>query len=136
MGIAIETKRMDMFVDSIRYDVLICQSGLELDIKFSQYYYFFHESFLFFSKSRERDTMLSYAFKTVMTLIQNRTYRNQLLRELINLYRHTTTGDSATVSSPDWVQMVQCLIFLDDPNTVSLTLVQNDFVSLHNWFYF
>ena len=65
--------------------------------------------------------MLSYAFKTVMTLIQIRDYRNQLLRELINLYRHTTAAtDSITSSSPDWVQMVQCLIFLDDPNTVNI----------------
>ena len=75
------------------------------------------------SKSRDRDTMLSYAFKTVMTLIQNRTYRNQLLRELINLYRHTTISESVTTSSPDWVQMVQCLIFLDDPNTVSIVVI-------------
>merc|ERR1712088_872018 len=37
-------------------------------------------------------------------------------------YRHVTTGDSATTSSPDWVQMVQCLIFLDDPNTVAAVL--------------
>ena len=65
--------------------------------------------------------MLSYAFKTVMTLIQIRDYRNQLLRELINLYRHTAAAtDSITSSSPDWVQMVQCLIFLDDPNTVNI----------------
>ena len=76
---------------------------------------------VFSSKSRDRDTMLSYAFKTVMTLIQIRDYRNQLLRELINLYRHTAAAtDSITSSSPDWVQMVQCLIFLDDPNTVNI----------------
>ena len=45
MGIAIETHRMDIFVDSIK-------------------------------KSREgRDSMLSYAFRVVMTLIPSRSYR-------------------------------------------------------------
>ena len=82
MGIAIETKRMDIFVDSIK-------------------------------QSKDRDAMLSYAFKVVMTLIQNRSYRNELLRKLIDLYRDI---DNQT---PDYVQMVQCLIFLDDPNTVA-----------------
>lgn len=80
MGIAIETKRMDMFVESIK-------------------------------KSNDWDGMLSYAFLVVMTLIQNRTYRNELLRKLIDLYRD--------IEHPDFVQIVQCLIFLDDPNTVA-----------------
>ena len=39
--------------------------------------------------------------------------RNELLKELINLYRESDN------QSPDFVQMVQCLIFLDDPNTVA-----------------
>jgi len=83
MGIAIETHRMDIFVDSIK-------------------------------KSREgRDSMLSYAFRVVMTLIPSRSYRNELLKQLINLYRES---DAQT---PDFVQMVQCLIFLDDTDTVA-----------------
>jgi len=83
MGIAIETRRMDVFVDSIK-------------------------------QSKEgRDAMLSYAFRVVMTLIPKRSYRNELLKELINLYRESDN------QSPDFVQMVQCLIFLDDPNTVA-----------------
>ena len=41
------------------------------------------------------------------------THRNELLKELINLYRESDN------QSPDFVQMVQCLIFLDDPNTVA-----------------
>jgi len=84
MGIAIETRRMDVFVDSIK-------------------------------RSKDRDAMLSYAFRVVMTLIQNRSYRNELLRKLIDLYRDIPSADQ----EPDYVQMVQCLIFLDDPNTVA-----------------
>merc|ERR1719259_109041 len=48
-----------------------------------------------------------------MTLIPSRSYRNELLKELINLYRES---DAQT---PDFVQMVQCLIFLDDTDTVA-----------------
>jgi len=83
MGIAIETRRMDIFVDSIK------------------------------QSTKGRDAMLTYAFKVVMTLIPSRSYRNELLKELINLYRESDN------QSPDFVQMVQCLIFLDDPNTVA-----------------
>jgi len=84
MGIAIETRRMDVFVNSIKQS----KDG--------------------------RDAMLSYAFKVVMTLIPSRSYRNELLKELINLYRENRDNQS-----PDFVQMVQCLIFLDDPNEVA-----------------
>merc|ERR1719259_1226795 len=48
-----------------------------------------------------------------MTLIPSRSYRNELLKQLINLYRES---DAQT---PDFVQMVQCLIFLDDTDTVA-----------------
>ena len=55
--------------------------------------------------------MLGYAFRVVMNLIQNRTYRGELLRTLVKLYRGLTT--------PDYVQMCQCLIFLDEPMAVA-----------------
>lgn len=55
--------------------------------------------------------MLSYAFQVVMSLIQNRGFRNTVLRRLVNLYRNLGT--------PDYVNMCQCLIFLDDPLAVA-----------------
>lgn len=55
--------------------------------------------------------MLSYASQVVMSLIQNRGFRNTVLRCLVNLYRNLET--------PDYVNMCQCLIFLDDALAVA-----------------
>lgn len=46
-----------------------------------------------------------------MSLIQNRAFRNTVLRSLVGLYRGLTT--------PDYVNMCQCLIFLEDPLSVA-----------------
>ncbi|XP_034238410.1 26S proteasome non-ATPase regulatory subunit 1 [Thrips palmi] len=55
--------------------------------------------------------MLHYAFQVAMSLIQNRGFRNSVLRSLVALYRDLDT--------PDYVNMCQCLIFLDDPLAVA-----------------
>lgn len=55
--------------------------------------------------------MLSYAFQVAMSLIQNRAFRNTVLRSLIELYKGLTTAD--------YVNMCQCLIFLDDAVSVA-----------------
>ena len=55
--------------------------------------------------------MLGYAFRVVMSLIQNRHYRGELLHTLVKLYKGLKT--------PDYVQMCQCLIFLDQPMAVA-----------------
>lgn len=55
--------------------------------------------------------MLQYAFQVAMSLIQNRGFRNSVLRSLVALYRDLET--------PDYVNMCQCLIFLDDPLAVA-----------------
>ncbi|XP_055937384.1 26S proteasome non-ATPase regulatory subunit 1-like [Argiope bruennichi] len=55
--------------------------------------------------------MLSYSFKVTMSLIQNRMYRNQVLQTLVNLYKNLET--------PDYVNMCQCLIFIDDAQAVA-----------------
>ncbi|XP_014213082.1 26S proteasome non-ATPase regulatory subunit 1 [Copidosoma floridanum] len=55
--------------------------------------------------------MLSYAFQVAMSLIQNRGFRNTVLRCLVRLYKNLNT--------PDYVSMCQCLIFLDDALAVS-----------------
>lgn len=47
--------------------------------------------------------MLSYAFRVVMSLIQKRDYRCELLRSLVDLYR--------SLAKPDYIQ-VNLLVFL------------------------
>lgn len=46
-----------------------------------------------------------------MSLIQNRGFRNSVLRSLVGLYRN--------LAVPDYVNMCQCLIFLEDPLSVA-----------------
>uniref|UniRef100_A0A224XJ34 26S proteasome non-ATPase regulatory subunit 1 n=1 Tax=Panstrongylus lignarius TaxID=156445 RepID=A0A224XJ34_9HEMI len=75
LGIALETRRMDIFDKAIM-------------------------------QSEDKSSMLLYAFQVSMALLQNRGFRNSVLRSLVNLYRG--------LEIPDYVNMVQCLIFLDD----------------------
>ena len=93
LGIALETRRMDIFEQSIR----------DCDLQ-------------------SRSQMLDYAFKTSMSLIDNRHFRNDILKILVSLYREIGTTGSMTpsgVNGPDFVSMSQCLIFLDDANSVA-----------------
>lgn len=80
LGLALETRRMDVFESSIM-------------------------------KSDDVAGMLSYAFQVAMSLIQNRAFRNEVLRSLVSLYRG--------LGIPDYVNMCQCLIFLEDPLSVA-----------------
>merc|ERR1719319_1679902 len=83
LGIAIETKRLDVFERAL-------------------------------TATRDQDKtneMLSYAFRCAIGLIQNRSYRGELLTTLVKLYKG--------LSTPDFVQMSQCLIFLDEPLAVA-----------------
>lgn len=63
------------------------------------------------TQSEDVSGMLSYAFQVAMSLIQNRGFRNNVLRSLVGLYRGLAT--------PDYVNMCQCLIFLEDPLSVA-----------------
>lgn len=83
LGIALETRRMDIFERSIM-------------------------------KSDDVSTMLAYAYNVTMSLIQNRGFRNEVLRCLVGLYRD--------LGVPDYVNMCQCLIFLEDPLAVAEVL--------------
>nr|XP_023022395.1 26S proteasome non-ATPase regulatory subunit 1-like [Leptinotarsa decemlineata] len=83
MGLALETRRMDIFKASIK-------------------------------QSDDMISMLTYAFQVAMSLIQNRSFRNTVLRALVGLY--------SSLASPDYVNMCQCLIFLEDPPTVGTIL--------------
>lgn len=80
LGIALETRRMDIFEASIM-------------------------------QSDDIPGMLSYAFQVTMSLIQNRAFRNNVLRSLVGLYKG--------LGVPDYVSMCQCLIFLEDPISVA-----------------
>ncbi|XP_055381283.1 26S proteasome non-ATPase regulatory subunit 1 [Condylostylus longicornis] len=83
LGIALETRRMDIFEAAIM-------------------------------KSDDVNGMLAYAYQVTMSLIQNRGFRNEVLRCLVDLYRN--------LSTPDYVNMCQCLIFLEDPLAVAEVL--------------
>lgn len=80
LGIALETRRMDIFEAAINH-------------------------------SDDINSMLAYAFQVTMSLIQNRAFRSNVLRCLVKMYR--------SLAVPDYVNMVQCLIFLEDPLAVA-----------------
>lgn len=65
-------------------------------------------------KSDDVAGMLVYAFQVTMSLIQNRGFRNTVLHCLVELYR--------SLEVPDYVNMVQCLIFLENPMEVAQLL--------------
>lgn len=83
IGIAIETKRLDIFEKAI------------ID-------------------SDNMPSMLDYAYKIIMGLVENRHYRNELLQILVKLYK--------SFAIPDYVNICQCLIFLDDAQSVATIL--------------
>ncbi|XP_064455516.1 26S proteasome non-ATPase regulatory subunit 1-like [Ornithodoros turicata] len=85
VGIALETRRMDMFEKAIM-------------------------------TSDDVPGMLAYSSKVAMTLVPNRTFRDEVLRALVKLYKNLTT--------PDYVNMCQCLIFLDDAQSVADVLIR------------
>lgn len=67
LGIALETRRMDIFEAAI-------------------------------TRSDDINAMLAYAFQVAMSLIQNRAFRNTVLRCLVKMYR--------SLAVPDYVNMV------------------------------
>lgn len=81
LGIAVETRRMDII------EAAITRSGDDIY------------------------SMLGYAYQVTLSLIQNRAFRNEVLRCLVKLYR--------SLEVPDYVNVCQCLIFLEDPLSVA-----------------
>lgn len=65
-------------------------------------------------ESEDVGAMLNYAFQVAMSLIQNRGFRNEVLRALVELYKN--------LAVPDYVNMCQCLIFLDESRAVAEVL--------------
>ena len=66
------------------------------------------------TESGDLSALLTYAFKITMSLIENRHFRNDVLKILVKLYRN--------LDVPDFVSMTQCLIFLDDAQSVAEVL--------------
>ncbi|XP_043926625.1 26S proteasome non-ATPase regulatory subunit 1 [Protopterus annectens] len=62
-------------------------------------------------ESNDVSGMLAYSLKLCMTLIQNKQFRNLVLRVLVKIYMN--------LEKPDFINVCQCLIFLDDPQAVS-----------------
>ena len=62
-------------------------------------------------QSSDLQAMLAYAFKITMSLIDNLHYRNEVLKILVNMYKN--------LQVPDYISMVQCLIFLDDDKSIA-----------------
>ncbi|CAH1781068.1 unnamed protein product [Owenia fusiformis] len=80
IGIALETRRIDIFEDAIK-------------------------------KSDDISAMLQYSLKVCMSLIQNRQFRNTVLRVMVKLYMG--------LPQPDFISVCQCFIFLDEPQSVA-----------------
>jgi len=55
--------------------------------------------------------MLGHLFKISQSQIDNRTFRHQVLRVLVKLYRN--------LEVPDYIAVCQCLLFLDDAQSVA-----------------
>lgn len=58
--------------------------------------------------------MLQYAFVVAMSSIESKAFCNTVLRALVDLYHN--------LAIPDYVNMCQCLIYLDDPLAVAQVL--------------
>lgn len=80
IGIALETRRLDIFEKTIL-------------------------------ESNDISGLLAYSLKICMSLMQNKKFRNEVLRVLVKLYMN--------LDMPDFINVCQCLIFLDDPQAVS-----------------
>lgn len=61
-------------------------------------------------KSDDIEAMLSYSLKVCMSLMQSRQFRNEVLNVLVKLYLNLKT--------PDYINVCQCCIFLDDADAV------------------
>uniref|UniRef100_A0AAQ6IRZ8 26S proteasome non-ATPase regulatory subunit 1 n=1 Tax=Anabas testudineus TaxID=64144 RepID=A0AAQ6IRZ8_ANATE len=62
-------------------------------------------------ESNDVSGLLAYSLKVCMSLMQNKKFRNEVLRVLVKLYMN--------LEKPDFINVCQCLIFLDDPQAVS-----------------
>ncbi|KAI9101952.1 armadillo-type protein [Phlyctochytrium arcticum] len=55
----------------------------------------------------DAQSLLSYVLEAAMTIVQNLSFRNEVLRLLVTLYRN--------LPEPDYISISQCLVHLNDP---------------------
>jgi len=58
--------------------------------------------------------MLAYCYEQAQKTVVSRTFREEVLRKLVQIY--------SGLDVPDYINMCQCLLFLDDSNAVAQTL--------------
>lgn len=69
--------------------------------------------------------MLAYCFTLCQKFIGHRGFRMKVLKELVEIYR--------TLEVPDYINICECLYFLDDPHSVAVileNLIRESVVSL------
>ncbi|XP_055328577.1 26S proteasome non-ATPase regulatory subunit 1-like [Paramacrobiotus metropolitanus] len=68
------------------------------------------------TESGDQRGMLGYGMRIAMSLVQHRQFRSDLFSKLVSLY--------VNVHPPDYINMVQCLIFMERPNEVAEILAR------------
>lgn len=66
-------------------------------------------------KAENRGAVLSYCFRAARDVVQHRAFRQEVFRQLVELYKQA--------EHPDHLQIVQCLIFTDDSAAVTELLL-------------
>nr|CAB3265235.1 26S proteasome non-ATPase regulatory subunit 1 [Phallusia mammillata] len=88
IGIAIETKRLDILEKAIRLTPNLSE-------------------------------MLSYCTNLCTRMLQHKGLREDILRLLVRLHSNLDPTTTGATSQPDYINICQCLIYLDDPASVS-----------------
>jgi len=68
--------------------------------------------------------MLSYCTHLCTRVIQHKGLREDILLLLVRLHFDLDSQSLGSVSQPDYINICQCLIYLDDPNSVSQILLK------------
>ena len=110
IGISIETRRLDVFEKAILTSVSVLEMQSFKKQQHDCVLIFFS---ILFQKTNVLET-ISYAYKITLSLIQNRKFRNAILKLLVKIY--------SNLPNPDYVNLVQCLIYLDEPEQVATVL--------------
>ena len=63
--------------------------------------------------------MLAYCTHLCTRVIQHKGLREDVLRLLVRLHSDLNSKALGTVSQPDYINICQCLIYLNDPASVS-----------------
>ena len=139
IGIAIETRRMDVLEKAIRLTVseieftlmtlFVTPKQFKNRSYFSPFDLFFHFKFglypliaVYFQPNLSE--VLSYCTNLCTRILQNKGLREDILRLLVRLHSSMNTGSSSVSSQPDYINICQCLIYLNDPVAVSDILLK------------